>query len=77
MATKKGKKGSDNRKGGRKKYAKPKLVRHGNLETVAERITGAVALPCCVSERVRSARVESAARSSLLADLSRTHASTR
>jgi hypothetical protein len=63
-------KGDKGGRGGKKKYAPPKLVRHGNLETVAARITGAVALACCVSERLKASRTSAKARAGLIGELS-------
>lgn len=63
MAGKK-KKGPPSGKG-KLKYRKPKMTRHGNLETVAQRISGAVGSSCCVSERLRKARTSAAERGRL------------
>ncbi|MDX6768434.1 MAG: hypothetical protein SF051_02800 [Elusimicrobiota bacterium] len=53
------------------KYSKPKMTRHGNLETVAQRISGAVGSTCCVTERLRASRVSAAERERLVTDVSR------
>jgi hypothetical protein len=53
-------------KGGKPRYVKPKMTRHGNLETVAQRIAGTVALACCVTERLRASRTSSFEREGLI-----------
>ena len=54
---------------GKKKYTKPKMTRHGNLETVAERITGLIGGGCCVTERIRASQRSPAARARLIGDV--------
>jgi L-serine deaminase len=67
-------KGKSAGKRGKKKYSAPKMVRHGNLDTVADRIAGTVSIPCCVTQRIRASKSDAASRGSLLTDLARAHA---
>ena len=64
----KDKKGSKSKK--RKKYAKPKVTRHGSLQGIADRVTGTTSL-CCLTERARSALRSAPERRRLLRDVGR------
>ncbi len=38
----------------KKKYAKPKLSKHGSLQGIAQKVTG-LTMPCCLTEQLRAA----------------------
>jgi hypothetical protein len=67
MSKDKDKKGSKAKK---KKYAKPKVTRHGSLQGIAERVTGTTTL-CCLTERARTALRSAPERRRLLRDVGR------
>lgn len=54
----------------KKKYAKPKITRHGSLQGIAERVTGTTSL-CCLTQRARKALRSEPERRLLLRDVGR------
>lgn len=60
----------DSKAKAKKKYAKPKLTRHGSLQGIAERVTGTTTL-CCLTERARTALNSAPERRRLLRDVGR------
>lgn len=56
--------------GKKKKYSKPKISRHGSLQGIAERVTGAISL-CCLTRRAKRSINSPAAKRRLLADVGR------
>jgi hypothetical protein len=57
-----------NKKSSKKAYVKPKIKKHGSLQGISERVTGATTA-CCLTERARGALKDSSQRSALIRDV--------